>query len=159
MDYAALIQSERMIVCQLHSYGLCSTYTKWKNDCMSIAFLWTMQHLYKVKEWLYANCIPMDYAALIQSERMIVCQLHSYGLCSTYTKWKNDCMPIPFLWTMQHLYKVTALMKIDRQGSYRQVCVNSRTFQGLLKDFPTVFKDWKLMKNTDLHNKILLRKC
>ena len=21
--------------------------------------------------------------------------------------------------------------------------------QGLLKDFPTVFKDWKLMKNTD----------
>ena len=27
------------------------------------------------------------------------------------------------------------------QGSYRQDCVNSRTFQGLLKDFPTFFKD------------------
>ena len=37
---------------------------------------------------------------------------------------------------------------------------NSRTFQGLLKDFPTVFEDIKkLMKNTDLHVKILLRKC
>ena len=36
---------------------------------------------------------------------------------------------------------------------------NSRTFQGLLKDFPTVFKDLKLKKNTDLHVKILLLKC
>ena len=34
-----------------------------------------------------------------------------------------------------------------------------RTFQGFLKDFPTVFKDQNLMKNTDLHVKILLRKC
>ena len=31
--------------------------------------------------------------------------------------------------------------------------------QGLLKDFPTVFKDWKLKKNTDLHIIILLLKC
>ena len=31
--------------------------------------------------------------------------------------------------------------------------------QGLLKDFPTVFKDLKLKKNTDLHVKILLWKC
>ena len=30
--------------------------------------------------------------------------------------------------------------------------------QGLLKDFPTVFKDWKLKKNTDLHVKILFWK-
>ena len=36
---------------------------------------------------------------------------------------------------------------------------NSRTFQGLLKDFPTVFKDLKLKKNTDLHRKFLLLKC
>ena len=35
----------------------------------------------------------------------------------------------------------------------------SMTFQRLLKDIPPVFKDWKLMKNTDLHVKILLRKC
>ena len=41
----------------------------------------------------------------------------------------------------------------------RQVCVNSRTFQGLLKDFSTVFKDCKLMKNTDLHVKIQFLKC
>ena len=27
------------------------------------------------------------------------------------------------------------------QGSYRQDYVKFRTFQGLLKDFPTVFKD------------------
>ena len=33
---------------------------------------------------------------------------------------------------------------------------NSRTFQGLLKTSPTVFKDLKLMKNTDLSVKTLL---
>ena len=32
---------------------------------------------------------------------------------------------------------------------------NSRTFQRLLKDSPSVFKDYKIMKNTDLHIKIL----
>ena len=31
--------------------------------------------------------------------------------------------------------------------------------QGLLKDFPTVFKDCKLMKNTDISVKILFLKC
>ena len=33
---------------------------------------------------------------------------------------------------------------------------NLRTFQGLLKDSPMVFK---VMKNTDLQVKILLQKC
>ena len=40
-----------------------------------------------------------------------------------------------------------------------KIVQNSRSFQGLLEDFPTVFKDWKLKKNTDLHVKILLLKC
>ena len=31
--------------------------------------------------------------------------------------------------------------------------------QGLLKYFPAVFKDCTLMKNTDLHVKILFLKC
>ena len=31
--------------------------------------------------------------------------------------------------------------------------------QGLLKDFPTVFKDLKLMKNADLHVKVKFLKC
>ena len=31
----------------------------------------------------------------------------------------------------------------------------TRTFQRLLKDSPSVFKDYKIMKNTDLHIKIL----
>ena len=31
--------------------------------------------------------------------------------------------------------------------------------QGLLKAFPTVFKDLKLVKNTDRSVKILLQKC
>ena len=35
------------------------------------------------------------------------------------------------------------------QGSYRQVCINSRTFQGLLKDIPPVFKDY-IMKNIEI---------
>ena len=38
------------------------------------------------------------------------------------------------------------------QALYKQVLVNSRTFQGFLKASPTVFKDLKLMKSTD-------RKC
>ena len=33
------------------------------------------------------------------------------------------------------------------------------TFQGLLKASPTVFKDLKLMKNTDRSVKILLQIC
>ena len=35
---------------------------------------------------------------------------------------------------------------------------NSGTIQGLLQDFPTVFKDCKLMKNTNLHVKIIFLK-
>ena len=44
----------------------------------------------------------------------------------------------------------------QKQGSYTQVCVK---IQGLLKASPTVFKDLKLMKSTDLSVKILLQKC
>ena len=40
-----------------------------------------------------------------------------------------------------------------------KIVKNSRTFQGLLNDFHTVFKERKLKKNTDLHVKILLLKC
>ena len=35
---------------------------------------------------------------------------------------------------------------------------NSRTFQGLHKDSPSVFKDYNFMKNTNLNYKILLLK-
>ena len=35
----------------------------------------------------------------------------------------------------------------------------SMTLQGLLKDLPAVFKDYKIMKNIDLHNEILLQQC
>ena len=45
----------------------------------------------------------------------------------------------------------------DNQGSYREFEINSRTYQGLLKDSLTVFKDYKLY--TDLSVKILLQKC
>ena len=31
---------------------------------------------------------------------------------------------------------------------------NSRTFQGILKTYATVFKDYKFMKHTELHFKI-----
>ena len=33
------------------------------------------------------------------------------------------------------------------------------TIHGLLKDSPTVFKEYRFMKNTDLSVKILLQKC
>ena len=36
---------------------------------------------------------------------------------------------------------------------------NSRTFQGLLKDLPALFKDYKIMKNIDLHKAFLLQEC
>ena len=55
--------------------------------------------------------------------------------------------------------RILYLFHMPDQGSYRQDCVNSRTFQGLLKDIPTVFKDLYLKKNTDLHVKILFLKC
>ena len=45
------------------------------------------------------------------------------------------------------------------QGSYRQDCEKFKAFSRTIKDFPTVFKDCKLKKNTDLHVKILLLKC
>ena len=32
--------------------------------------------------------------------------------------------------------------------------LNSRTFQGLLIDSPMIFKDYKFMKNNDLHVKL-----
>ena len=51
-----------------------------------------------------------------------------------------------------------ANLYLNRVHSVKFVYI-SRTFQGLLIDFSTVFKDWKLMKNTDLHVKILLLKC
>ena len=35
--------------------------------------------------------------------------------------------------------------------------LNSRTFQRLLKDLPAVFKDYKIMKNIDLHKVFLLQ--
>ena len=42
--------------------------------------------------------------------------------------------------------------------SNRKLC-KFKDFSRPLKDFPTVFKGWKLSKNTDLHIKILLQKC
>ena len=48
------------------------------------------------------------------------------------------------------------LLQRGRTGEYEY---NSRTFQGLQKASPIVFKDLKLIKNTDLSVKILLQKC
>ena len=46
------------------------------------------------------------------------------------------------------------------QGSYTgKFELNSRTFQGLLKATPTVFKDLNLMNTTGISVKILLQKC
>ena len=44
-------------------------------------------------------------------------------------------------------------------GSHRLDCVNSRTFQGLLKDSSIVFKDYTFIKNTDLQVIIQFPKC
>ena len=79
--------------------------------------------------------------------------------CLTISLWSNTSVPsLSFLAAGAPSFSCKS-EEIKLQGSYRQVCVQSRTFQGLLKDFPTVFKDWKLMKNTDLHIKILFLKC
>ena len=45
------------------------------------------------------------------------------------------------------------------QGSYRQVCLKFKDFSRTSKNDPTIFKDKKHMKNTDIHVKILLQKC
>ena len=44
-------------------------------------------------------------------------------------------------------------------GKYFFFLKNARTFYGLLKASPTIFKDLQLMKNTDQSDKILLQKC
>ena len=53
------------------------------------------------------------------------------------------------------------MLQVNRikHGSYRQVCVKFKTFQELLKDLPAVFKDFKIMKNINLLNEILLQEC
>ena len=40
----------------------------------------------------------------------------------------------------------------------QEVCVKFKDFSRTSKDFPTVFKYWNFMNNTDLHIKILFRK-
>ena len=42
--------------------------------------------------------------------------------------------------------------------SYRQVWLKVKDFSKTYKDYPTVFKDQKFMKNPDLSVKILLQK-
>ena len=44
----------------------------------------------------------------------------------------------------------------SHQGSYRQVKVKIKDFSRTSKDYPTVFKDFKFMKNPHLSIKILL---
>ena len=76
--------------------------------------------------------------------------------------------PGPFYYRqVRNFWGPQSVITLDRSDRYTSVymvhtgkiVIYSRTFQGLLKDFPTVFKDLKLKKNTDLHIKILLRKC
>ena len=51
------------------------------------------------------------------------------------------------------------LKTVPVQGLYRRDCVKLKDFSRTSKTSPTVFKGLKLMKNTDLHVKILLLKC
>ena len=44
-------------------------------------------------------------------------------------------------------------------GSYRQVCVKFKDFSRTYKDLPDFFKNYKIMKNVDLHNETLLQEC
>ena len=53
-------------------------------------------------------------------------------------------------------YNISCTVLVNENSDHTGKCVkNSRAFQGLLKDSPTVFKDYKFMKNTDLHIKII----
>ena len=49
--------------------------------------------------------------------------------------------------------------KVTASGFIEASMSKIQTFQGLLKVSPTVFKDLKLIKNTDLSVKYLLQKC
>ena len=49
-------------------------------------------------------------------------------------------------------------MKLE-QGSYRKVRVKFKDFSRTSQTSPTVFKDLKLMKNTDISVQFLLQKC
>ena len=53
------------------------------------------------------------------------------------------------------------ILSHDSQAMAGLIQASSCKIQGLLNNIPTVFKDWKLMKNTGLHVKMLklLLKC
>ena len=63
----------------------------------------------------------------------------SYTLVQYYQNWldRKDTQPGIYSSSQTEIQGVRRLT----QGSYRQDCVKFRTFQGLLKDFPTVYKD------------------
>ena len=51
------------------------------------------------------------------------------------------------------------LLLLMLQGSYRQVGVKFKDFSRTSKDYATVFKDLKFIKNPYLSLNILLQKC
>ena len=60
-----------------------------------------------------------------------------------------------FNWVFKPVHEIWVLITYMTGFIQARLC----HIQGLLKDFPTVFKDWKLKTNTDLHVKIPLLKC
>ena len=66
---------------------------------------------------------------------------------------------ITFIIHSVHIFRQYFFVERGVQGSYRHVRVKIKDFSMTSKTSPTVFKDLKLMKNTDLSVKILLQKC
>ena len=87
--------------------------------------------------------------------------VHSYRVCS---------FNVMELWEVFQVFLYTIFLVESKQNLLNTGLViphpptgliqaSLSKIQGLLKNFPTVFKDVKLMKNTDLHVKMLLLKC
>ena len=60
-------------------------------------------------------------------------------------------LDIPF---SNEYYHDFSKIRVKMTGSYRQVCIKFKDFSRTSKNFLTVYKDYKVIKNTDLHAKL-----
>ena len=100
-----------------------------------------------------AGCCPLKVQERISvgtiykgKSQLCACQglfsvLNIINLCASLSA---GCVLMGFWYCRTYDFQSTGFIQA-------RLCKNSRTFQGLLKDFPTVFKYWKLKKNTGLH--------
>ena len=96
--------------------------------------------------------IPSNFAIILMGKRELVALLSLSYWCLLIVVWLFFVVPwvcLQFVVFPDHTHYF----------SYRQVHVKFKDFSRTSKRLSCCFKDWKLMKKTDLHVRILLLKC